>query len=136
MTKSNSKASVKALRREKALKKEKQKKLLITVVFVVALAAVLSFAIYSSVRQSSAETFSDAANLQTVYLYKDGKFQANLHGKAIKGSYIKTEEGGKTNVSFNEKGEKTAVGWIENDILRLPAEWDDGHNHAKDLPKK
>jgi hypothetical protein len=124
----------KARRKELALKKAKQKKRLAAGLCALAAVVVLTFVTLSVIRQSGAETYSGGG--QTVQLFTDGKFSANLgHNQYKSGSYTKTAEDGRVMVTFHVNG-VTAEGWIENNRLHIPEEWDDGCGHGSILPRK
>jgi len=94
----------------------------------------------TSTESTSTESTSTQAEVfslgrQTVHLLADGTFSASLaHGVRKSGSYTKTEESDGTIVSFNVNG-KEEVGWITNNALHLPHEWDDNHGHGNVFPR-
>jgi hypothetical protein len=124
----------KNLRREAAIKKQKQKKIAAVCVCAAAVTALAVFLISSAVRQSSVETYSDGS--QIVQLLEDGSFSAVLaHNVRKNGTYTKSADTGAVTVSFNRNG-VVEIGRIENNALRIPDEWDDGHGHGNILPKR
>lgn len=134
MSKSKAELGKKALRRESARKKAKQKKLLTVGLCILAAAAVLTFIIFSIVRQSNEDIYSGGG--QSVRLFEDGRFAASLAHNTMKtGTYTKTVEDNVTIVSFNRNG-IIEIGRIENNSLRIPREWDDGHGHLNILPRR
>ena len=121
----------KKARREEAIKKEKQKKMIIALCVAVLLVvgALLAFILNG---QSQARVF--AGGSQTVTLYRNGKFSARLsHNVQRNGTYTENTVGGMTTISFTSDG-TIATGEITGDILTLPDEWDDGHGHGAKLP--
>ena len=134
MSKSISKTKSKLLRKQNAQKKAGRKRLLIIGLLVLIALGIAGFGIYSASRKNNAETYSGGG--QTIHLFADGKFSANLaHGTFKSGTYTRREEGGRTTVSFIENSGAAAEGSIENNRLRIPNEWDDGHGHGNILPK-
>jgi hypothetical protein len=94
----------------------------------------LVFVIQSGVQESGTETFSGGGLI--VQLLDDGKFSASLaHNVRKSGTYTKTDEGSGTRISFNVNG-VIEVGWIENNALRVPVEWEDACGHTNILPKR
>ena len=123
----------KVLRRQRAVKRGNRKKFAFIAVIALAVIAVAVFGILSESRKNNAETYS--AGGQTVYLYQDGKFTALLaHNKTKTGTYTRSTEGARTEVAFNING-AINIGSIENNRLRIPNEWDDGHGHGSVLVK-
>jgi hypothetical protein len=69
-----------------------------------------------------------------VQLLDNGGFAAALaHNVSRSGTYSKTVDGGRTIITFNTNGAEV-IGWIENNELHIPAEWDDGCGHRRILP--
>jgi hypothetical protein len=134
MSKNNPSAGSKALRKEAALKKAKQKKIVIAIVCALAAAAVLAFIIHMTGRQANTETYSGGGLI--VQLLDNGQFSATLaHNIRKNGTYTKTAEGGRTVVSFNVNG-VIETGWIEDGALRVPVEWEDACGHTNILPRR
>jgi hypothetical protein len=132
--------SAKTLRKEIAAKNAKQKKAAVICVCALAAVAAAVFLVNSAVRQSGAETYGSGG--QSVTLYADGTFQTVLTqcglpaaGIQKSGTFTKTPENGRVAVSFNVNG-REEVGRIENGVLYIPSEWDDGHGHGNALPKR
>ena len=124
----------KKARREKALKKEKQKKTNIIIIMCVSLAlVVISFFIYNALQQKDDRIFTDGQ--QTVTLHTDGTFTARLAHDSRTGTYTEKKEKGVTTVSFITEG-TTVTGDIANDVLTIPDEWDDHHGHGAKLKLK
>jgi len=81
-----------------------------------------------------------------IKLFSNGNFIANLfHNTKITGTYTEMTQNDETAVLFNyngittlegeisafeASGSVTAVGGIVNNILTIPEDWDDGHNHG------
>jgi hypothetical protein len=134
MPKSKPVAGIKAQRKEAALKKAKQKKVITAVICTLAVAAVLVFVIHMTTRESTAETFSGGGLI--VQLLDDGRFSASLaHNIRKNGTYTKTDEDGRIKVSFDING-AVEIGWIENNSLRVPVEWEDSCGHTNILPRR
>ena len=131
MSKNVLKAIAKAKKKERAIKRAKQKKFLTIGICALVLiaAAVVGAFLYTS--QSEDEVYS--AGGQSVHLSPNGKFTANLaHHVRKTGTYTKTTEDGRVTVSFIVNGNEE-IGWIFNDALHIPREWDDGHGHGNVL---
>jgi len=129
------KEKAKLLKKEKAQKKAKKKKLLIAGICV--LLAVISgtviFLIKNNFEKKVTEIYSYHG--QTVQLLDDGNFTAVLaHNVRKRGTYTKTSENNRINVLFNING-IIETGWIINDSLHIPGEWDDGHGHGTIFPR-
>jgi len=125
----------KKLRKELAIKKAKQKKIITAVISAVAVLAViivLAVVLYYTVgQQPKADIYSDGS--QTIQLFEDGKFTANLsHGVNKSGTYTKTTEGNKIVVEFDVSGD-ISEGQIVNNTLYFPEEWEDEHAHGNAL---
>ncbi|MCL2817034.1 MAG: hypothetical protein FWD39_01430 [Clostridiales bacterium] len=135
MSKNKPAVKAKDRRREVAIKKAKQRKILIISLCALVVLAVAVFSIYMAVQNGKVETYS--ADGQTVKLLEDGTFTANLaHLVSYEGTYTKTEVDGKIKVSFTVD-EEVVVGWIENGALQLPGKWEDSCGGASNvLPKK
>jgi len=120
---------------EKKKAKAKQKKLIIAGVCVAAviIACLLIFTMRGTSGNNGMETFSYHG--QVVRLLDDGSFFAMLaHNVRKNGTYTKTNEDGRISVNFNVNG-RTETGWIINDALHIPREWDDGHGHGSVFPR-
>jgi len=135
-------ANEKKRRKEIKIEKAKRKNLLIatvcgclTVVAVVVL--VMNFAgamPFAGQQGGAAETYSGGG--QIVQLLPDGRFSAALaHNVRKSGTYTRSVEDGRTVVTFNRDGIQE-VGWIENNALHIPDEWDDGCGHGRVLPRR
>jgi uncharacterized ion transporter superfamily protein YfcC len=134
MSKSGSKAKAKIQRKEKAIRKARQKTILIVSIIALIITAVIAVGVYSASRQNNAEIYSTGG--QTVQLFADGNFSARLAHNTLKnGTYTKREDGSNTIVSFNVDG-RVELGRIENNRLFIPEEWDDGHGHGNVLRKR
>jgi len=134
MSKSAVKAKEKAQRKENAVKKTRNKRLLLLGVCMLIAVCAAAFGIYSTSSKNKNETYSDSG--QTVQLFADGKFSATLaHNNRKAGTYVKTKESGRIKVLFKTDSAESA-GWIINDALHFPEEWEDGHHHGNILPKK
>ena len=136
MSKSALKATAKAQRKEKAIKKAIRKKALIIGICALVVIVALVFTFFPGFLKNNnvtdAETYSHRG--QTVHLFSDGKFTANMaHGVRKSGTYTKTAEDGRTAVTFNADG-RADIGWIINNALHTPEEWEDGHSHGNILP--
>ena len=134
MSKSALKEKAKNQKKENSAKKAKKKKLIIAAVFLAAAAAAVTlwFVINYVNQQKAPEIYSYQG--QTVQLLSDGTFTAILaHNVRKRGTYTKTDEHGMTGVLFNVNG-FIETGWIINNELHIPREWDDGHGHGNVFP--
>jgi uncharacterized protein YxeA len=118
--------------RREAAKKKKQKNVMIIIVCIAVVAAIAAFFIYNSIQQGQTRVFT--AGEQTVSLHQDGKFAAQLaHNVTKRGTYTEEASGGLTMVTFYQD-EAMELGIIQDNVLYLPDEWDDGHGHGTRLP--
>ena len=125
----------KKARREQAIKKAKQKKMIVKIaVVIVAIAAVASIisAVSSTVRAKGNRedaVYSDGSAI--IELYQDGTFNARLyHHETYSGTYAKTAN----RISFRHDG-VTVRGVLNGGNLSLPQEWKDSCNHGTILPR-
>ena len=134
MSKKAPKIKAKNQKKERLAKKAKKRKILITIAAAAAVitAACLVFTINSINRRNILETYS--YQRQTVRFFANGNFTAVLpHDVRKNGTYTKVTEDGRTTVLFNVNG-IMETGWIINNSLHIPAEWDDGHGHINIFP--
>ena len=137
MSKGAAKEKAKALKKEKAVIKARQKAFIIAGIFalVVITAAVVGINIrkHNSTVVLQEELYTYGG--QTVQLLVDGTFSASLAHNVLKnGTYTKTEENGRTKVTFIVNGREEA-GFIINSSLYIPHEWEDGHSHGNVFPR-
>ena len=133
MSKNALKAKASIRKKEKSIKKAKQKKLIIMAVLTLAVLVVSVSVLNLIKREKTTETYSYYG--QTVRLFPNGKFSAILaHNIPKNGTYTKVNEGGRIHISFNINGYAES-GWIINNNLHIPGEWDDGHGHGNIFPK-
>jgi len=119
-----------AIRRKKA----KQKKLIIAGVCTLAVAAVIVISVLLSSTERRSEVFSNGIKL--VELLPDGRFSANLaHNVRKSGTYTRVLEDNNEVIFFDTNG-VIEVGWIEDNALVIPEQWDDFHNHGRVLPRR
>ena len=136
MAKKTKKTDPKAVaRREKARKKAKLKRLMLTIAVCVFVGlAIAGYLIFSSMREAATDTFSDGT--QTIRLRPNGRFTAQLyHGMSFNGEYTIGEEEGWTIVSFTHDG-MTVQSEIVEDMLFIPTEWHDQCGHNTVLPRR
>ena len=120
-------------RKQEIARKKRNKKIIIISVSVVALALIV-IGIIAAVNSARTETYGDG--YQSIVLLPNGKFTAELsHGQSYSGTYSKSTQDGMTIVAFTYDG-STVVGEIEDGMLHIPHEWDDGHGHGSAFPKK
>ena len=136
MSKSALGNSPKAQRKRAARKKAKQKKLILTGISVVVVAAIVVLVVLltGSGAQDGTQTFS--AGGQIVQFLGDGRFSASLaHNVRKSGTYTMTANDNGVTVDFNTNG-LVELGWIEDDVLIIPEEWEDLCNHGRRLPRR
>ena len=112
-------------KKERAIKKAKQKKIIIIGVctLLVAIISVVIIVINNAAEKKVTEIYSYQG--QAVELLDDGKFTAILaHNVRKRGTYTKTNE-----------NDRIETGWIIHNSLHIPREWDDGHGHGSIFPK-
>jgi len=127
MSRSVVNAKTKARKKQNAVKKANRKRLFIISVCVLVLAAAAGITFFVRNQNSGAEIYSLGG--QSVQLFSNGTYTARLAHNSNAGTYTKTAEGHRTLIIFNTRGEETN-GYIENNLLYLPDEWDDGHGHG------
>ena len=115
--------------------KAKTRKLIIIgiCVLVAIILSTLIFGMTSVIEKNVTEIYSN--QIQAVQLLDNGKFAAILaHNVRKSGTYTKTNDGSVITVAFNTNG-RIETGWIMNDSLHIPREWDDGHGHGTVFPR-
>ncbi|MCL2440199.1 MAG: hypothetical protein FWD14_00520 [Treponema sp.] len=121
-------------KKEKAEKRARQKTFVTAgiCVSIAAILGVLIFIMFNINGNKAAEIYSYHG--QTVQLLEDGTFTAALaHNVRKNGTFTKTNEDGFISVDFNING-RIETGWIINNSLHIPREWDDGHGHGNVFP--
>ena len=124
-----------AKKKEKAKKVEMQKKILIAVicVLIAGIIGVLIFRMHNANEKRINEIYSYHG--QTVQLLEGERFIAILsHNVRKSGTYTKANENDRVAVTFSYDG-KNETGWIINNSLHIPREWDDGHGHGNIFPR-
>jgi len=118
-----------------ALKKSKQKKLIITLGVCISVIVIIAAAllIFNSASQSQDRVFTDGH--QTITLREDGTFTAELAHETKNGQYTESTANSIITVTFTSEG-KSATSRITNDILTIPHEWQDDHGHGTQLKLK
>ena len=137
MAKIDSKAKKKALRREKAKMKARRKTIIIVsiLILVVIAAAVVGIHFRNKNHKNALHEEIYSYRNQTVHLLADGNYSAKLaHNVNKDGTYTRTEESGRIKITF-KTGSREEDGWIIDDSLHLPKEWDDGHGHGSVFPR-
>ena len=120
-------------RQAAALKKAKQKKIIVISVCTAVVLLIGAFLIFNAVQQSKNRVYTDGH--QTVTLHANGNFSATLAHETRNGTYTENEADGVITVTFVSDG-KSAEGNIKNDVLTLPDEWQDDHGHGSKLKLK
>lgn len=134
MSKDTAGSGTKEQRRRATRKKAKQKKLIIISVCAIVAVALVVVALISTDRQGGTETFS--AGGQIVQLLDDGRFSASLaHNVRKTGTYTRIDDGDSVIIAFTTDG-IVETGWIMDDVLIIPEEWDDLCNHGRILPRR
>ena len=126
-------ANKRKLRRDQQRARENRKKFIIVAIATVSV-VIIAFVVYSIIQTAGTESYTDGSQL--VELLSNGTFTATLHHDAsYNGTYSRSVQDGVTVVSFTSDG-ITYTGFIENNILELPHEWEDDHGHGGVLLKK
>jgi len=121
----------KAARREAAIKKANAKKKILTIIGVLAAILVVGLLIMGAL-QNNDRVFTADGN-QTITLYEDGSFTANLpNGVNIEGMYMEQFEDNITFVLFL-LDDGIEVGSIEGGILTPPLQWYDEHGYGREF---
>ena len=112
----------------------KKKSLIVAgfLVIVVAVALILKLS-FPKVDENTTEVYSFHG--QTIQLFSNGNFEAVLaHGVHKSGIFTRNTDGGRTVISFNING-VIENGFIIDNSLHIPREWDDGHGHGNVFPR-
>ncbi|MCL2244329.1 MAG: hypothetical protein FWC03_07660 [Treponema sp.] len=136
MSRSVIRKKIKIIKKENTIRKAKKKKIILALICVLIAALIIALGIYSATpvkNSGDSEIYSYGG--QTVQLFADGKFTANIsHNTQKSGTYTKTADGSRTLIRFYVNG-SIENGRIENNSLYLPAEWDDSHGHGIVFPR-
>jgi hypothetical protein len=119
-------------------RKEKIKKRLTTIAFILIAAAVIGIGVYAFVQDiiwnSKVETYSDGTH--TVRLLPDGTFTADLaHTVNFHGTYEKRNFDFVIIINFFIDGSRE-IGWLKDDVLQIPSEWEHDLNYDTFLPRR
>jgi hypothetical protein len=138
MPKNTSKTKVKQLRKERAAKRARKKRIIIAGFSILVILIIVGLVVFLSSRPDNAEVYGNHG--QTVRLYDDGNFTARLpHNVRKNGTYTRTIENDLTIIEFTTFGSttegSTETGWIIENSLHIPREWDDGHGHGSVFPR-
>ena len=119
-------------KRELEIKKAKRnKKIALAVLAAIALVIII-IAVVRAVNTALTEVYTDGG--ATITLYPNGEFSAVMyHYEMYSGTYAKSENG--TRVTFSYDG-MTSIVELNDGYLHIPLEWDDGHSHAYELPRR
>lgn len=125
-------------RKEENAKKKARKKIIIVGICLVLILGGFGIFLFVNTKQKREEANSPefySYGSQSVQLLADGKFTASLaHNVSKSGTFTKANENERIAVSFYIDG-RTEIGYIYNNSLHLPREWDDGHGHGSIFPK-
>ena len=120
-------------------KKEEQQKVrrntIITMVVCACLAIVIIVPVVRSEIQRSKDVIYVTDDNLSITLRDNGSFIARLAHETKSGTYTLEDQMSFVIVMFTSDGETTG-GIIMNDVLQLPAAWDDGHGHGVDFHLK
>ena len=119
------------LRLEEATRRKRQRKMQLIAICTIIVIGILSAVFYDLYRHSQTRIYSDGD--QTVTLNPDGSFTARLAHSNPSGRFTETADGAAA-ITFIYEG-REVTGWIIDDALLLPDEWDDGHGHGDLLPR-
>ena len=120
----------KKAKRELAIKKAKQKRIVMITAAAVVVAALAVAIIIGAVSSAGTETYTNGS--ATITLRPNGRFSATLHhNERFSGTYVKTEGG----VELSHDG-VTITAVIDGDRMHIPDEWDDGHGHGSYLTRR
>ena len=114
-------------------KKVRIRNTIIAVVCVLVALVLIALLVFNAYQNSKTRVYTN--DLQTITLNYDGTFSAALAHAVMTGTYAETTEDGVTTVTFTTAG-TNVNGSIESEVLTLPKEWDDGHDHGMTLPLK
>ena len=117
-------------RQQEAKRNDSMQKYLLFAGCCLAVVAIVVVVLLNRTEEVGRRTFVSGANF--VSLLDDNTFVAQLpHGLSKNGTYDETldEETGITFVRFFVDG-RNEIGTIQEDLLTIPSEWDDGHGHS------
>jgi|GEM_PF-499760 len=118
-------------RRELAMKRDKRKKIIRMTLGIAVAIAIVALIVINATQKIEERVFTDGN--QTITLRDNGTFSARLaHDARKRGNYEENVAGDVTTVVFTE-GEVTTNGTIVNNVLTIPAEWEDAHGHGREL---
>jgi len=124
--------STKKLKKQEAIRKAKKRRMILIIVATVFSLAIIALIVLAFIQSGQQRVFTDGR--QQVILNNNGSFTSrDAHGRTRQGTFTETSDGGLITVSFTEGG-TTAIGTIENNVLTIPSEWDDGCRHNPHLP--
>jgi hypothetical protein len=116
-----------------ARKKAKLRNTIIAIVCVLVALALVALLVFNTYQKSKIRVYTN--DQQTITLNPDGTFSAALAHSELTGTYAETDENGVITVTFTMAGTSVTAN-IEADVMTLPEEWDDGHDHGMTLPLK
>jgi len=124
--------SNKKLRKQEAIRKAKKRKKIIILVSIALFVALLALVVFALIQRGQQRVFAEGR--QEVILNDNGAFTArDAHGQTRSGTFTETTSEGVIILSFVEDG-TTVIGTIEDNVLRIPTEWEDGCGHNPYLP--
>jgi len=112
------------------------KKIMGIIICIVIVVIVVTAIIVNILQNRNARVFTDGT--QTITLRENGTFTAELyHGVIRSGDYkemsMMGEDGEFIVVFFQEKNVETTGGFLVDNILTYPEDWDDIHGHNRNL---
>ena len=129
------KAKAKFKKMKKLTRKANRKKVLLAGIIVAVIAIIITVAMPKHSDQEKAETEIFSYHGQTIQLLPDGSFTAALaHNVNKNGTYTKTNDNNRVAVTFTING-NLETGYIINNSLHIPKEWEDGHGHGSIFPR-
>jgi len=120
----------KSQRRAEAIKRAKRKRVIVISIVSIAVIAIISIIIIfsSGSRENAARVYDGGGAIIT--LSDNGTFSPFLwHGEIKIGTFTESVLNGNTLVTFMYNG-STEDGWIYDNVLHIPDNWDDGHGHG------
>ena len=119
--------------RAKAAKKSKIRNGIIIGVCAVVVVLIASLVVCNAIQPNKDRVYTDGG--QTITLHDDGTFTAVLAHDTRQGTYTESTTNSVTTITFTINGTSVSSS-IKNNILTIPAEWQDSHGHGTQLKLK
>jgi hypothetical protein len=119
----------KRAKREAAIKRARHRSIIKLAVVSLIVVAIVIFGVLYFIELGNNREYVSSDN-QMIRLSADGSFAASLAHEIISGTYTESTANGITTIIFLFEG-ASVQSTITDNVLLLPAEWDDDHGHEK-----